>query len=426
MKKKFGNSSPPQDLDSPVKLLFGLYQCLHHLSFLTGDANTGKGRIFRRKIEELDRFFIPALPTWNPLFGKKCHETNEKWRQEQIGNLTEHYQWCIEALKGSISAYNLTRSALLNHLNQAKKWAKQHFKRKFQNQTFDKVDQMVQNFIFRETTAKGPVPSSSSQIRAEPKKVAEPEPVVPSTPSRKRGRRSSITETSPTQTQTPKRSKNTSYAEKVTSPTFRPNAKTQKSSPAVTKFPSLKPDQRGARIHTVWQIPKLAKDILVLGDSNLARISFVNKIYNAQIISYSGLKLDLLLKLLQNFKFGPKSSNPGVQPSQVIFSVGLNDRDLSDSTNGVNLKKVFNEAKRQFPNSKIGFCLIPFDSNLPVKQRETLDNLNAAIQELCEKENLNCIPRVPRNKFSTTLKDPIHWTENCANAIIEHTLAHLN
>merc|ERR1711875_177753 len=101
---------------------------------------------------------------------------------EQIGNLTEHYNWSIEVLKGSISSHLLTQSDMMQYLNQTKKWAKQHFKRKFPNHLFEQVDQMVRKFTIPEHTAKEPVPSSSNKIGSQ----AVTGPVVTSTPKRKR------------------------------------------------------------------------------------------------------------------------------------------------------------------------------------------------------------------------------------------------
>ena len=433
MGKRFKKSSPPQDLDSPVKLLFGLYQCLHHLSFLTGDVKTANGPMFGRKVEELDRFFIPALPTWNSLFKKRCHATNEKWRQEQIGNLTEHYQWCTEALKGSISAYNLTSLAMISNLNIARKWAQQHFRKKFQNNLFDKVDQMVRKLAFSESTAKRPAPSSSSQNRAEPEKVSRPAEEVTSTPTRKRGR-PSLSETSPTQTPSKRTRSSTStpgpstYAQKAKSPTIRPHASTQKDNPAVDKFPRLPPHQRGSSMmHSIWRIPKVTKDILVLGTSNLARVSFVAR-RDAQVVSYPGLKIDSLLKLLTAFQFGPKSKDPGRQPSHVVLSVGINDRGLAPATNHVNIKKVIQEAKRQFPESKISVYQQPFDSKLTKKEKDTLVNLNETIEKECKSHNLNCIRKIDRVKFAIAPSgnDLIHWTEDCANATVDHFFNCLN
>ena len=428
MRRRSRDPGPSQDLNSPVKLLFGVYQCLHHLSFLTGNGGSGKGQPFARKVEELDRFFIPALPTLNPNFKKKCHETNEKWRQEQIGNLMEHYHWCIEALKGSISVYHLTSSELISYLNQTKKWAKQHFKKKFRNNIFDKVDQMVGNLItfsLSESTSavKGQVPSNSAKIRDEPKQVTDPETV--STPKRKRGR-PSMSETSPVQSQTPKRSKNSTYADKTKSPTIRPHASTQKDNPAVERMPAIGAEKRGSNLTKLWKIPKVTKDILVLGTSNLGRITFVAR-RDAQVVSYPGLKIENLTKLLNAFQFGHGSDNPGRKPSHVVLSVGINDRGLADSTNGISLRKLMLAAKKQFPDSKISIYQQPFDPRMSSDERKSLKHLNDTIQGLCSSLGLNCIPVIPKPKFSVVGgKDLIHWTENCANATVEHFFANLN
>ena len=408
--------------DNPVvKLVFGLYQCLHHLSFLTGGGRSENARPFARKVEELDRFFIPALPNMNCLFKKRCHETNEKWRQEQIGNLREHYEWCIDSLKGSISAYHLTRSELSDYMLKAEKWAKQQFRRKFKSHLFGQVDQMVQKTLFPQTTAKDPGSSTSSKIQAEPAKA--PEPAGISTPKRKRGA-SASPETSPTQTNTPKQ-RRISYAEKSKSPPRRTTAQTQKNNPAVTRFPNLK-GQRGRNITNVWHIPKITKNILVLGDSLLARISFVQR-RDVQVLSYPGLKLAQMEIILKSFQFGPKSTSPGQQPSHVVFVVGINNRGLASTTNDVELKKMINEAKRQFPNAKISIYQQPFDKKLPSNEVSTLRTFNDAIEKQCKNLNLNCIPEIPAPKFAVVGgHDHIHWTEDCANATVEHFLEHLN
>ena len=165
-----------------------------------------------------------------------------------------------------------------------------------------------------------------------------------------------------------------------------------------------------------------------MGNSNLARISFVER-KDAQVVSYSGLKLDPLLKLLTAFKFGKKSKDskdPGRQPKHVIFSVGLNDRTLAHSTNETNLNKVYLEAVNQFPNSKISFYQQPFDHRLPKTEKEALVQLNAAIQDLCTKHGLNCIAPLPSSKFAVGKHDHIHWTENCANDTVKHLFESLS
>ena len=433
-----------QDDDSPVKILFGLYQCLHHLSILTSGAGTGKRQIFSRKVEELDRFFVPAMSAWNPTFLKNCHATNERWRQQQISNLREHYEYCTQVLEGSIFALHLTNSERIKLLGQTKKWAMQMYRKKFQANIFEKVDQMVQKIyqkhekttetasksrgVRTERTVKGIVPGNSKAGISD-RRATGSGPV--STPKRKRNCSSSgpsSPQSSPTQIQTPKRSKNSiSYSQKAKSPpTFRPNANTQKNNPAVTKFPNLKRNQHGLGMHNVWHVPKVEKDTLILGDSNLARVSFVKR-RDAQVVSYPGLNLRKMTSLLENFKFGHKSDNPGRKPSHVVFSVGLNDRGCAPSTSEISLTKLMNRAQQEFPGSKISFYKQPFDLGLKTDEKLALKSLNNAIETKCKAKSLNCIPALPESKFKVAGRnDMIHWSEDCANATIDHIFDHLN
>ena len=432
------NKAPPDN--SPAKVLFGLYQCLHHLSILAGNAETGKDKPFSRKAAELDRFFRPALPDRHVF--DQIKKANLEWAQKQRENLSAHYRWKVDSLLGCISAWRLTKSDLRQHLNMTKTWAQKNFGRKFKTSVFNDVDKMVQNFTISEHTAKESAPSqeqrSSSSSQNLPKKSVTG---TTSTPSRKRGRPSSA-DSPPGQTQKrsctanvngsksppsrPHSAAMATYADTTKSPPSRPKNVTKRiPHSTVTRFPRLTKDQRGSRIHSAWEIPKVVKDILILGTSNLSRIPFVNR-RDAQICSYPGLKLAEMHKLLCGFKFGPGSTDPGMKLKHVVFSVGLNDRSCAASTNEVNLKKVLNEAKRQFPGSKISFYQAPFDERLHQKEIDTVRTFNGAMQTICDKEGMLCIPKVPRNKFATERHDPIHWTGDCALATLDHIFDHLN
>lgn len=436
MRRRRPNNPLPAD-GSPIKTIFGLYQCLHHLSILTGNANTGKPKPFERKADELDRFFRPALSDLT--IRQQINETNREWSKKQTENLIGHYTWQSEALKGCISAWNLTSSELNSHLTKAREWVKQHFRQKFRKNIFDQVDKIVRNFAKSET-----VRGSSGFALSNPPTDSQRAPTATesggataSTPaqSRKRDRPASSPDSSPTQLQTPKKTRPTpssSYSNVAASPPFGPNANKPKLNKpqAVNRFPRLPPRQRGEKVSSLlatWEIPKIAKNILVLGTSNLSRISFVKR-RDAQILSYPGLKMDYLLKLLSNFKFGPASAAPGLKPTHVVISVGLNDRLLAPTTNEVNIRKVLNEAKRQFPGSKISFHQIRFNSKLPANQIETIRKFNDAIERISRSEGLKFIPGIPLNKFATDPKDKtnIHWSEDCANRTIEHIFDHLN
>ena len=139
------------------------------------------------------------------------------------------------------------------------------------------------------------------------------------------------------------------------------------------------------------------------------------------------MKIDQLIRLIDDFAYGPDSNNPGMQPSHVITMAGINDMYMSKTTNKVNISRLYSALKRQFPNSKISFCLVPMiKTAFTDKQYETIQDLNREIQSFCDKNALNCIPKLPKEDFETDPADPIHWTPACANKTFEHIMNHLN
>lgn len=193
----------------------------------------------------------------------------------------------------------------------------------------------------------------------------------------------------------------------------------------VIRFNKLKRDQRGHPDFSSWEIPKINTDVLVLGDSNLSRVSWVGQ-SGAQVLSYPGLKLSSLLRLLKGFRHGNGSPNPGRIPSKIVFSVGINDRGLSPQTNSVQLRKVVNEALHIFPNSRIYLANIQYCQALSRQEKDTISILNDDMKSLAStKKDVLTIPALPKAKFNVG-HDNIHWTENCANATLNHYFNHLN
>ena len=175
----------------------------------------------------------------------------------------------------------------------------------------------------------------------------------------------------------------------------------------------------------MWEIPRVTKPVLILGDSNLSRVTEVRR-RDAQIVSYPGLKLDHLLKLLQRFKHGSDSQNPGMKPSRVVFVVGVNDRGLAHSTNDLNMKKVINEASKVFQGSNILILQNQFSDRLSREEKDVLRKLNETITFLSNKKAIDFIPPLDKKKFQSTWHDNIHWTERCANLTIDHIFQFLN
>ena len=199
-----------------------------------------------------------------------------------------------------------------------------------------------------------------------------------------------------------------------------------KTSKKVEYFPKLADKVKGKKVVDHWQIPKITKPVLALGTSNFNRIENVDR-DDAQIISYSGMKFDHLIKMLDSFKFGPESQTPGMQPAHVVFMAGLNDMRLSKCTNKTNISRLYSAARKQFPNSKISFCQVPMKKNkFTNTECETIDDLNCEIKIFCERHKVNCIPKIPFSDFEVDPADPIHWTPKCADKTIKHIFDNLN
>ena len=274
-----GPSKPP----SSTKLLFQLIQCLHHLLVL----NTGSGgatRAFGRKARELDGFIRPAMPTQSAY--KLVREVNDVWVKNMTQALITHYQSQMDFLQGALMASKLSKTDLAFATNKAKEWAIRNFGKRLQMATLSKFDQVVKNLCSLKpsdrpvpspkTVPTKPVPNPSGDLL--PGSVARETWTVAT--SKKRKHSLSPPSSSPSQTQAAKRvftspktvQKPPSFSDKVKSPP-RANGSNPKPAPKpkVFRFPNLK----GKGLNSVWEIPSVAKDILVLGDSNLSRVTWI-------------------------------------------------------------------------------------------------------------------------------------------------------
>lgn len=411
---------------SPTKLLFQMLQCLHHLCILTS-TNSGAVRSFERKARELDRFLKPAMPNLSVM--RSISDVNNGWVKNMTQALITHYRDQFDFLQGALVACKISQTDMASMSKKAKEWAYRNFGKKLQKETLAKFDKIVKDLAkdLAVPNTVNPVPSTSGGLQSGQARDALPV----ATPKRRRSL--STPSNSPTQTQASKRvctspktnQERPSYSDISKSPPSRPSVDKPKTAPKVVRFPNLKPNQKGQRMNGVWEIPKVTKDILVLGDSNLSRVSWVDR-HDAQVFSYPGLKLHQLLLLLQSFKFGFGSPNPGRKPSKLVLSVGINDRGLAPSSNAVTLRKVVNEAKRIFPDTKICLAQIQCSDRLDPSDKRSISALNNEMKELSStKTGITCIPPLPKSKFRV-VRDNIHWTEDCANATMNHFFSHLN
>ena len=163
-----------------------------------------------------------------------------------------------------------------------------------------------------------------------------------------------------------------------------------------------------------------------MGTENFSNIENVTR-KDAQILSYPGLKLDHLVKMLYDFKYGKSCANPGLKPTHLVMMVGLNDMELARMTNKQNISKIHSAAKLAFPGTKVSFCQVPMKKNLFQPELVTrIDELNEDIATYCNRHELNCIPRINKEDFEVQENLIRHWTPPCGDKTIQHIFDHLN
>ena len=279
------------------------------------------------------------------------------------------------------------------------------------------------------------VPDVSTPSGAKRKRSVGASPTSPNTPSKKgRQERTGNNEGSPSVRPVRASAKNKNSSQ--TSPSQKQNLVFEdrrqsnkikvKTSEKVQYFPKLADHVKGKKVVEHWHIPKITKPLVAFGTCNFNQIENIDR-DDAQIISYSGMKFDHLIKMLDSFKFGPESRTPGMQPADVVIMAGLYDMKLSKCTNKSNISRLYSAARKQFPNSRISFCQVPMKKDKFTKEQcGTIDDLNREIKIFCEKHEANCIPKIPLTDFEVDPADPIHWTPTCADKTIKHIFDNLN
>jgi ribA/ribD-fused uncharacterized protein len=174
-----------------------------------------------------------------------------------------------------------------------------------------------------------------------------------------------------------------------------------------------------------WPSPTCTADLVILGDSNVNRITEVelplDTVDSVEYHSYGGAKF---------VNFGTRGllqNKPQIEPTKVILSVGINSKDNSPSTNTDQIKKAINQAKNYFPNAQIYIPQVNYPANFSDREQNTLNHVNTYLTEMAGRLNsFSTIPKLADSVFITEVKDPIHWTPTTANAILNHWLGHLN
>ena len=171
---------------------------------------------------------------------------------------------------------------------------------------------------------------------------------------------------------------------------------------------------------TLWALPKLTSSTVILGSSNLSRIT-KSPVSDIQVVSYPGALFNHLRMMFTACK---KSFDA---PKNLILSVGLNNRSSKPSVTSIpELRNMLSSAFRIFPHSKILIPKINYSDNLPSVEKRNLDMINRALDDMSSRfSNLTVVKQLDPIKFSTHT-DNIHWTEQTANEMLKFWLSHLN
>lgn len=169
-----------------------------------------------------------------------------------------------------------------------------------------------------------------------------------------------------------------------------------------------------------WALPNCKSQVVVLGDSNLARITKVDApVSSIEIHAFHGAKP-------LHFDHFFTHEEPRHTPTTVILSIGINSKDNKPQTNRDQLKRMVSHSTKLFPHSQIYIPQVNLPTSLSRKQRETMDAFNICIHELTgQSSSLHTIPKLPQEKFQTN-NDGIHWLTDTANSLLSHWLVSLN
>ena len=154
------------------------------------------------------------------------------------------------------------------------------------------------------------------------------------------------------------------------------------------------------------------KDIIILGDSNLARIPTITD-DRIQIESYSGMNLEWAERVLHKTEKNEKATH-------LILSVGINNKHQKQSQTSITaLRKLRATAKTKFPCADRRIALINFSEDLARGHQGILTRLN---DEIRKEPNL---PKLTTASFQTE-PDNVHWKRDTAEAMLQHWISSLN
>lgn len=161
----------------------------------------------------------------------------------------------------------------------------------------------------------------------------------------------------------------------------------------------LRIEARSAEEKRKWELPRIKKSTLVIGDSNISNIKKIRRPLSnqVQLVSYPGAKVEHFYEILK------KQTIPVQGVKNLILNVGLNNRSQKAlNTTGKHIKSLHFQCKRVFPAAKIYYAAI--GNNL--SNSDEMQNLKD-FEKTWKSLGVLILPCLQE---TVTTKEGIHWT----------------
>ena len=413
-------TSQDQNFAQAVKTLFRIIQCIHHFAIANNQLNGTVTKSFEAKLSDLNKFVKPACPTAS--LAQQIDLINSRWLQDITESLVAHFRERIDNFKRQLSTFRLDLSDCEKAQTLAEKWARRNFRSKLKDCTLVEFRSICREWlssnpngrVTESSTPSSHLTNDSNQERSRPNSPATRMP---------NSRRSPSPSASSKQTPGTSASPDRSFVDVVINPGYVSPPRSPVRAPKKPIQRSFKPWVAPRTAHKpTWRIPAISTETVILGASNLSRITKSRLSHSSlSICSFPGAKFQHCYQLCQHVI-------PGADKvKNLVLSFGLNNR--SDKVQATSLPKyrlMIREAQTAFPSAKIHVVEPNWAESLPDNEKNNLKHLVQGIR--LQKLNVNLIPKLNESKFKIDPKDPykIHWTNVTANHWLEHVLDNLN
>lgn len=178
------------------------------------------------------------------------------------------------------------------------------------------------------------------------------------------------------------------------------------------------PKQDAHAKFTDWHIqkPKPGTKTLILGDSNLSRITNrPSKL--TEIQSYPGARTEHMVAMLNKTQKQPLDS----KINNVVLAFGTNDANSKTPMGSIerDIKRMSTLAKSKFPRAQISLAEVVVSATSPLHLVQKAEQINEIIRKI---KTTQIIPRPHSARVVLEAGDrsKVHWTRESANMILKH------